>query len=119
MESYIKQGMVHVGSDKEVCQKEITETQRRLNGTAKAMSNIFGVGCEGSEQSAKRTWSNYNSNSCSIAALRVTQKLHKDLNPDGSPKTRPIVGASSCMGARASEVLADFLDAVVRSIDTI
>ena len=43
--------------------------------------------------------------------MRMCPKLHKPLNQDGTPRTRAIVGAGECMAARASEVIADAIDA--------
>ena len=117
IEAYVAQGQVHIGNDKEVCRKEVEEIQRKMNGTSKALANIFGVGTDGSEQAAKRTWSNLNSSTCTVPALRLAPKLHKKLNPDGNPMTRPIVGANNCMTSRASEVASDVLVAIVDSTD--
>ena len=105
--------MVHIWKTKKVLWTEIREINKELNGTSKAMANVFCVGNDESDESAKRTWSNYNSDSCTVPALRICPKLHKPLGEGGAPKTRPIVGASTCMAARASEVISDVLDAFV------
>ena len=39
-------------------------------------------------------------------------KTHKPPNPDGSPKTRPVVGASSGLGTGLGELLSDLVKPV-------
>ena len=107
LSEYEKQGEEHLKGCKIVEQEKIEDVNRQLNGTSKSLSNMFCVGDSGTDDAAERTWANYNAESTAVPPMRICPKLHKDLNEDGSPKTRAIVGASSCMAARASEVLAD------------
>ena len=119
LEEYKKQGREHTKNCKIVGWEKIRETNKNINGTSKAMSNIFSVGTDGPEESAKRTWANFNSESCEIPSMRISPKLHKDLNKDGSPKTRAIVGAGKCMAARGSEILSDAIEAFTEGEESI
>ena len=90
-----------------------------LNGTSKSMSKVLNVANDGTDEAVKRNRSNYNAESCAVPALRVSPKHHKKLGEDGIAQTRPIVGASSCMAARASEIITDVLDCFVGGNETI
>ena len=50
-----------------------------------------------------------------LPTLRSAAKTHKQPNGDGSPKTRPIVGASSGMTTALGEILSHLVSPVSRS----
>ena len=47
MESYTRQGLVHIGDDKEVTFPQVKAAQARLTSCARAIAKIFGLGEEG------------------------------------------------------------------------
>ena len=53
MEAYKRQGDEHIKGCKVVDREKIEETNKELNGTSKAISNIFCVGTDGSEEEQK------------------------------------------------------------------
>ena len=91
--------------------KDIRILQRWVTAVARSISNIFHVGSNGTERSAKRVFHNYSSYACILSVLKVLPKSHKPTRPDGNPQTRPVVGAYSCMTSRASEALCDVIGA--------
>ena len=109
IESYKRQGMVHVGSDHEVGWAEIRAAQVRLTANARSLAKIFRLGEALGDRNAKRAWENISGQACSVPVLRVVPKLHKPTNPNGDPKTRPIVGATSGLTARAGDLLAEVI----------
>ena len=115
----MKQGRDHIIGCKEVGMDELVETNKTLNGTSNAITNTFGVGIDGLDESAARTYSNFTSHSLEVPTMRVSPKLHKKIGEDGSPKTRAIVGAGSCLEARALEVISDVIDAFVEDTENI
>ena len=119
MKVYEEQVNEHLKDCKKVDNKQVEEVNVTLNGTAKAAANIFMVGHDGTDDGAQRCWSNYMSESCTVPVMRLCPKLHKTINKDGTPKMRPIVGAGSCIAARASEVVADAIEAFTEGEDTI
>ena len=57
-------------------------------------------------------WDNLNSTLCSLPTMRFMPKTLKAANPGGTPQTRAVCGASSCMTTRASEGLCNVIKAV-------
>ena len=83
------------------------------------MTNTFCVGKDGPEEAAKRTFSNFHAESCNIPVFRFIPKLHKPVGPDGLPKTRPIIEATTSMATRPSEVISAVLDCFIEGTECI
>ena len=49
MESYLKQGKLHVGEDQEVHEGEVRQIQRIMNGHSRMLVRIFQVGEQGGD----------------------------------------------------------------------
>ena len=49
--------------------------------------------------------------------MRCVAKTHKDPGPDGTPKSRPIVGASKGLTTSLGELLSDILDPVAKTVE--
>ena len=119
MESYRRQGMVHVGKDKEVTWTEAMGHQTTCSSHGQALCNIMNVGewagGGGGEGGARRAWENVGGTACSIPPLKVLPKTHKDLEENGDPKTRPVVSSAAGMTSRAGNMIADIIVGVTRA----
>ena len=115
LKSYEEQGKVHTSKDKETNLKEVLLMQRKLTSHSRALCNAFGAGKNHGDRNSQRVWDNVSSRSGTVPLLHLMPKLHKKYYENGNPQTRPVVGASSGMTTRASEVLCDVIDAVGKS----
>ena len=115
LKSYEEQGKVHTSKDKETNLKEVLLMQRKLTSHSRALCNAFGAGKNHGDRNSQRVWDNVSSRSGTVPLLHLMPKLHKKYYENGNPQTRPVVGASSGMTMRASEVLCDVIDAVGKS----
>ena len=88
--------------------------QRELSGHGRAYCKIFGVGATSGETNQDRAHSNLSSEACVVPDLKCLPKIHKSILPNVDPKTRPVVGARSCMTSRPGEALCDIMGAVVK-----
>ena len=78
-ESYVRQGQVHVGSDRQLSGEEIRAIQNRVNTTTRALVKIFRVGEERGGKNAERTMGAYSTNSRTVPPLTINPKDHNKL----------------------------------------
>ena len=83
------------------------------------MGKILNIGENEGERNVTRCHSNLSSWACDPPVLRAVAKTHKPPDPEGCPKSRPIVGASRELTTPLGEVLLDMLEPVARSRDKI
>ena len=93
--------------------KEVANSQKVLSSTAKDVGNILGLGRLHSNTAYSRCIDNCGSESEDVPCLKLFPKLHKDLDPKGHPKSRPVVTVASGLSFRAGDVLADYLEPIV------
>ena len=56
---------------------------------------------------------------CDPPILRAVAKTHKATDPEGNPKSRPMVGVARGLTTPLGEQLSDLLDPVARSRDRV
>ena len=65
-DSYVRQGNVHVGNDREIEEDEIRTIQKKVNTTARALVKIFHMGDGIGGNNSERTMNAYSTNSCTV-----------------------------------------------------
>ena len=58
LESYERQGKVHIGDDKEVEWEEVIDPQKNLTTHVRALAKIFQLGEEHGPTNSERAWDN-------------------------------------------------------------
>ena len=96
--------------------EEVRSIQREIKGHLRALNLIFRSRKE--TQSEERVWEAKELKSTIIPVLSLLIKDHKQLNPDGSPKSHPVCGASSSINGELSEWISTILDAMAASVET-
>ena len=113
-ESYVRQGQIHTGTDREVGEEEIRAIQKRVTTTARALVKIFRVGEGIGGNNSERTMNAYSSSSCTVPPLSINPKDHKAREVNGDPKTRPICDGSQSMNCRLSDILCKILTPLLK-----
>ena len=103
-------------SSKRLHRQEVRIIQREIKGHLRALNLIFRPGKE--TQSEERVWEAKELKSTIIPVLSLLIKDHKQLNPDGSPKSHPVCGASRSINGELSEWISTILDAMAASVET-
>ena len=86
------------------------ESQTILSATAKALVNIVGMG----RLQPQGSFNNAGSKAEDVPTMRVLPKVHKDVEPEGHPKSRPVVAVSTGISSRAGDVIANILNPMVQ-----
>ena len=118
MESYIRQGQKHVGSDRAVDWEEIFQIQRRMSNHARALVKIFSIGESHGIDNVRRVKGAYQQECDTIPVLFLLPKDHKEKEANGDPKTRPVCGARRSANGRVGNLVSEVLRAVVDSEET-
>ena len=116
LDMYMKLGEEHVKNDPKVIWEEVRSIQREIKGHLRALNLIFRSRKE--TQSEERVWEAKELKSTIIPVLSLLIKDHKQLNPDGSPKSHPVCGASSSINGELSKWISTILDAMAASVET-
>ena len=103
----------HIKGDKEIAPEEVRKCQTILTTTAKALANIIGLVKDQSQKNYSRCMDNVGSEAEDAPTLKIMPKVHKPLNQEGIPQSRPVVAAASGLSSRAGDILADFLAPIV------
>lgn len=117
IESYLRQGSKHIGSSCEVTWEEVRAIQRKVTAHAKGIAKAVTLGEAQGDRNAQRTWDNVTNDSSSVPSMKLLPKTHKPVDEMGDPKTRPVVGASCSLNARAGDLLTNILVGVVKGAD--
>ena len=117
LESYERQGDVHTLKDRKISLAELDQIQIRMNCLSRGLASVTTLGANWGEANQARCWANLACNASIAPLLYPSPKTHKPLDPQGDPKTRPIVQASSCVTSRPGEILADIMDAALQAQD--
>ena len=76
-ESYVRQGRIHVGEDREVEEEEVRIIQKKVNTTTRALVKIFRIREGGGGNNHERTVDAYSTQSCIVPPLSINPKDHK------------------------------------------
>ena len=87
-QDYLIQGQEHVKGDKKVSWKEVQNVMESVKAHLWVLNKIFNTGRNHSKKSKEMTWK------AKEAIANIIPKDHKQVKPDGQPKTRPVCGAS-------------------------
>ena len=117
VEMYHNMCTVHLKDDTKVGWRELEESQKEIRAHARAISRMTRLGEAGGNRNKARCFDNLSSWACDPPVLRCVAKTHKDPGPDGTPKSRPIVGASKGLTTSLGEILSDILDPVARTVE--
>ena len=99
-----------MNSDKPVEWNELRKCQREVTGHARALSRVFRVGESLGERNGARCFNNLTSWAEDAPTLREVAKTHKALHPNGIPKLRPIVGASTGLTTYVGDLVSDLIE---------
>ena len=105
----------HTAKDKEVSWGDLKRIQREVTSHARCLARVFNLGGEEGPRNKVRCHDNVTSWAQHPPILRSMAKTHKQSNEDGTPKTRPVVDASSGLGTGLGELLSDLVKPVNRS----
>ncbi len=105
-------GMEMTQGDREIGDRKVRTTQRKMAAHGRALSKIFNVGESKGPNNQDRCFANASSEACSVPILKVARKTHKPLKANGDPKARAIVAADNCVTSRPGDVTTDVLEAV-------
>ena len=103
----------HISKDRETIPKEVRESQAVFSMTAKALTNILGVGRLQKKGTYERCFDNVGSKAEDVPTVKFLPKVHKDVEPDGHPKSQPVCAAATVLSSRAGDAIADFLEPLV------
>ena len=118
VESFEGQGDLHTSQDIRVTQQDLMNTHRRMNALTRGLNKVTILGSNGGDSNLIRCWNNGITDACVAPLLYPSPKTHKPVGPQGDPKSRPVVQASSCVTSRPGELLADILNAALNSYPT-
>ena len=95
--TYLQMAEDHISKDVRTTPSEVAYSQRVLSATAKAVGNILGLGRAHSDAAYARSIDNCGSEAEDVPGLKLLPKTHKDPDPRGHPKSRPVVTSASGM----------------------
>ena len=113
--SYSKQGEKHVAGDRIVQWKEVEEAQKTVKAHLWTLNRVFNPGQHHGEKAEQRTREAKQMANLAIPHVYLMAKDHKEVGPDGEPKTRPVCTASQTMNMEMSEWVTGILDAVLET----
>ena len=99
----------HTCKDREIDWVELKRIQWEVTAHARCLARVFNLGGEEGPRNKVRCHDNITTWAQHPPVLRSMAKTHKPPNPDGTPKTRPVVGASSGLGTGLGELLSDLV----------
>ena len=99
----------HTEGDEEIDWRKLKEIQKHVTAHARSLARVFNLGKGEGDRNRIRCHENITTWAQHPPVLRSMAKTHKAPNQDGSPKTRPVVGASSGMGTGLGEILSDLV----------
>merc|ERR1711867_161661 len=114
IEMYEKLVKTHTDKDREVTWKELEEAQKAIRSHARSLGKICGLGLNEGERNIDRCNQNLSSWACDPPILRAVAKTHKATDPEGTPKSRPIVEAARGLTTPLGEQLSDLLEPVAK-----
>ena len=113
MENYIEMGRVHTENDIEICEKDVEETEKTVNGHVSMWLKIGGFGENWRHESRMRESTIQHSKT--VSSVYFLLKDHKKVAPGKLPQTRPVVSGFAGIGVSLSNILSEFVEAVANS----
>ena len=89
--------------------EEVRSTQRLVKGHLRVINHIFNPG--GNTSKRNRVWRAKELKSTVLPVNSLLVKDHKELMPEGLPKTRPVCGACRSINGELSEWITEILGA--------
>ena len=114
MDMYGKLVKTHTDKDKEVTWKQLEEAQKVIRSHSRSLGKICGLGQNEGDRNTDRCHQYLTSWTCDPPILRAVAKTHKATDPEGTPKSRPIVGAARGLTTPLGEQLSDLLEPVAK-----
>ena len=114
MDTYYNMSIVHTSQDQEVTWNHLQDTQRELRAHSRALARIFQLGQAHSERNGVRCFDNISSWAADPPIMRCQAKTHKPPTSDGTPKSRPIVGAAHGLTTAIGDMISDILTPLAR-----
>ena len=117
MEMYIAAGESHTKEDKEVDDKFVKETQKKINGHVSMWIKATDMG--GDWKHGERHRLSQIGWSCLVPPMYLVVKDHKSHDPDSDdpPPTRPICGAVNSMNVNLSNIISTFIEAIADEME--
>ena len=106
---------LYIEGDEVIDRNEAEHAQCELTTHCRAVAEIFSLGKNLGPINTARSVANVSSWAVDVLKLKLLPKVHKTLEQNGDLKSRPLVAAASGITSRASNLVADIIDSVVRS----
>ena len=114
MMSYQEMGQEHIAGDREISEKEVNETERKMNAHCAMLLKVTKMGSNWQHEDRHRE-SNIK-HSGYVAPMSLLVKDHKKVEEGKLPKTRPVVSASEGIGTSFSNILSEIVEPLADSL---
>ena len=117
VDMYHRMCIVHTEADKKVEWRELEECQKEVRSHARALARMVKLGESAGGRNRGRCFDNISSWACDPPVLRYLAKIHKPLELEIIPKSRPIVRDPKSLTTDLGELVLDILEPMTRAVD--